>query len=383
MIRTYKYRVYANAQTIENANRWIELCRCLYNCALKQRIIVYKSHNKCLSYIDQQNQLPELRNEFIEYRNMDAQSTRNPLYRIDRAFKRFFKEIKEGKVTGFPRFKSENRYNSFVLYKQGWRIDGKQLIVRNIGKFKLNLSRPIQGDIKEIAIKRKSTNKWYASFVCEVINGKELPKSDKIIGLDVGIKSYLTDSEGNKVENPKYLKNTLEELRIKNRKLARAKKGSNRRKKIKLVVAKLHEHIVNQRDDFLHKLANQYVNEYGVIKVENLQIENMIQNHSLSRDISDCAWGKFFYNISYKAEEAGRKVIKVNPKNTSRRCNICGAINHDLKLSDRIWICQACGAVHDRDHNAAINMRDSEAWAKPSVANVKQKFVRRPSTIVM
>jgi len=382
MKKTYKYKIYTSQATFEKAEEWLDLCRYLYNAGLEQRIWAYRSRRKTITYNEQQNELTQLRESYIEYANMGVQIERDVLRKLDHAYKAFFRRVsKGGEKAGFPRFKGKERYDSFTLHEQCWGLDGKYLTIRNLGKLKLKLSRPIEGKIKAITIKRSPSNKWYACFSCDYVAEKKLPKSDKVIGIDVGIKSYLTDSEGDKIGNPKFLKEALDELKLKQRKLSRAKKKSNRRKRAKLAVAKLHEHIANQRNDFLHKLANNYVAEYGTIKVENLQIKNMIQNHKLARDIADCSWGKFFNLLSYKAEEAGREVIKVNPKNTSRRCNICGAINHGLKLSDRIWICQSCGAMHDRDHNAAINTRDSEAWAKPSVVNVSGYTKRRLSII--
>jgi putative transposase len=382
MRKAFKYRLYANQKTFAQAEYWLVLCCFLYNCALEQRIWAYRNSRKTITYNEQQNELTIIRDEYSEYKDINVLVLRDVLRKLDHAYKAFFRRAKKkGEKVGFPRFKGKNRYDSFTLHKQYWKLDGKHLIIRNLGRFRLRLSRPIQGKIKAITIKRTPANKWYACFSCNDVPERKLPKSDKLIGIDVGIKSYLTDSDGNKVENPKFLKHALRELRVKQRKLSRAKKGSNNRKEAKLQVANCHEHVSNQRNDFLHKLANEYVAKYGVIKVENLQIQNMSQNHKLARDINDCSWGKFFELLSYKADEAGREVIKVPAKNTSRRCNVCGAINHDLKLSDRIWICQSCGAVHDRDINASKNIRDSEVWAEPSVVNVKQKFVRRPRIV--
>jgi putative transposase len=217
----------------------------------------------------------------------------------------------------------------------------------------------MQGDIKTITIRRTPTSKWYACFSCDELPKKLLPKSDKVVGLDVGIKSFLVDSEGNPpIENPKYLKHALKELRVRQRKLARATKGSNRCKDTKLLLSKCHEKIANQRSDFHHKLANEYIKNYGLIVFEKLKIRNMVRNHHLARDISDCAWGQFFGFLDYKAEYAGRLIFKDNPRNTSKMCHVCGAINKDLKLSDREWICKECGTVHDRDFNAAVNHKN-------------------------
>jgi putative transposase len=380
MRKTFKYRLYSSENTFRKTEEWLDLCRFLYNCALEQRISVYKSSHKSISYYEQQNELPLIKEIMPEYKDVGSQTLQDVLRKLDKAYKAFFRRVKkgEGKV-GFPRFKGRDRFDSFTLTQANWKLEGKYLYITKLGRFKLKLSRPIQGNIKSITIKRSLTNKWYACFSCDSVPENKLPKLDTKIGIDVGIKSYLTDSEGNKVENPKFLKYKLRELRVKQRKLARAKKGSNRCKGTKLQVAKLHEKIANQRNDFLHKLANNYVSKYGVIKVENLQIKNMTQNHKLARDINDCSWGKFYELLSYKAEEAGRQVIKVKPHNTSRKCNKCGLVNHDLKLSDRVWICENCGTTHDRDENAAINI--SEVRAEPLVANVGQKIKRKPRII--
>ncbi len=359
MNRTFKYRIYTNKETTAKAENWLSLCCNLYNCALEQRIDAYKRQRVTVSGYSQANELPNIKQENPEYQMVSAQVLQEVLERLDKAYKAFFRRIKQGEEPGFPRFRGKNRYNSFTLKKTGWSLNGRFLSIRNIGRFKMRLSRPIGGEIKTIAIHRTPTNKWYACFSCDGLCKKLLPQSDKVVGLDVGIKSFLVDSEGNPpIGNPKFLKHSLKELKIKQRKLAKAQKGSNRRVETKLRVAKVHEKIANQRSDFHHKLANEYIKNYGLIVFEKLQIKNMVRNHRLARDISDCAWGQFFEYLDYKAEYAGRLIIKDNPRNTSRKCHVCGAINKDLKLSDREWVCQACGTIHDRDFNAAVNHKN-------------------------
>jgi putative transposase len=329
----------------------------LYNTALSLRVSAYKQNRGNVSCFTQVKQLPELRESFTEYKDISSQTLQNVIERLGRAYDNFFRRVKKGgEKAGFPRFKGRDRYDSFTLKNTGWKFEDRNLIIRNLGRFKLRLSRPVEGDIKTITILRETDNKWYACFSCDNVPEKRLPKSDKTIGLDVGIKSYLTDSDGNKVENPKFLKESLTKLRIKQRALSRAKKGSNRRRETKSIVSKCYEKVRNQRNDFLHKLANKYVQNNGIIYVENLQINNLVRNHSLARDINDCSWGKFFELLSYKAAEAGRELIKVNPRNTSKKCSNCGAINQELKLSGRMWVCKVCGAIHDRDHNGAKNI---------------------------
>jgi putative transposase len=360
MKRTFKYRIYANNQTITKAENWLRLCCNLYNCALEERIDSWKKLRIPLSLYNQINELPNLRKIFSDYKGVDSQSLRTPLRILDNSFKAFFRRMRSGEKPGFPRFKSISRFNSITLERAGWHLDGRYLWIHKIGRFKMNLSRPIEGKIKTITIKRTPTNKWYVCFSCDEVPEKILPQSDKVVGLDMGVKSYLTDSEGNHIENPKWLRHTQRMLRVKQRKLARAIKGSNRRKESRLQVAKLHEKITNQRLDWQHKLANNYIKNYGIIVIEDLAISNMVRNHCLARSISDCAWGNFFQLLKYKAEEAGREIVEsYRFKPTSKTCSSCGAINKTLKLSDREWVCQVCGTLHDRDENAAKNIKES------------------------
>jgi putative transposase len=358
MYRTFKYRIYANKEILAKTENWLELCRNLYNCALEQRIDAWKRQRITLFEYAQSAELPLIKQTNLEYKYVNAQTLQEVLERLELAYKKFFKRRvnHEGKG-GFPRFKGKNRYDSFTLKNTGWKLDGKYISIRHLGKFKLKLSREIQGDIKTITICKSKTNHWYACFSCDNISEKRLTQSDKIIGIDVGIRSFLTDSEGDKVENPKFLKHTLRELRVRQRALVRNKRNSNRRKETKLQLSKCYEKITNQRKDFHYKLANQYVENYGVISIENLNISGLVKNHKLARDIKDCAWGNFIEILKFKAEEAGRQVIEVNPHNTSKMCSNCGKINTFLKLSDREWACLECGTIHDRDENAAINIK--------------------------
>jgi len=359
MRKAFIYRIHANKATLAKAETWLNLCRNLYNCALEQRIDAYKRQRVSISGYKQNVQLPPLKATFLEYKQVNSQVLQEALERLNKAYQAFFRRINKGEKAGFPRFKSKNRYNSFTLKRSGWRLDGKYLTILNIGRFKLRLSRLIQGNIKTITIRRTPTNKWYVSFSCSDCPNNLLPQSNKVVGLDVGIKSFLVDSEGNPpIGNPKYLKNSLKILRIKQRKLARAKINSKRRKYIKLQIATVYEKIANQRRDFHHKLANEYIKNYGLIVFEKLMITNMQKNRTLAREISDCAWGQFFEFLGYKAEYAGRLIFRDNPRNTSKMCHVCGVINKDLKLSDRTWICKNCGTLHDRDFNAAVNHKN-------------------------
>jgi len=357
MKKTFKYRLLGNRKSFGKADNWLMLCRRLYNTALEQRIVIYRQNKDSISCYDQINQLPELKVDFPEYSDVGSQVLQNVLERLDSAYKGFYRRIKARDKAGFPRFRGRDRYNSFTLKQHGWKLADRYLTIRNIGRFKLRLSRPIEGNIKTVTICKES-NKWYACFSCDKVPEKVLAKSDKSIGLDVGIKSFLADSEGSKVDNPQYFRQAEKQLRLRQRTLSRRKKGSNGRSDIRLLVTKAYGKVKNQRNDFLHKTANYYVAKYGKIYIEDLNIKGMVKNRHLSKSISDTSWGKFFELLNYKAAEAGREVIRIPRfEPSSKTCSACEAINQELKLSDRQWVCKSCGTLHDRDYNAAKNIR--------------------------
>jgi len=358
MKKTYKYRLLGNKGIFNRADNWLNLCRRLYNAGLEQRMSVYRQNKSHISCYDQMKQLPDLKDGFPEYSEVGSQVLQDVLERLDKAYQGFFRRIKNGNgKAGFPRFRGKDRYDSFTLKQSGWKLDGKHLAIAKVGKFKLRLSRPIEGNIKTITVRREATGKWYVCFSCDNVSEKKLPKSDRVVGIDVGIKSFLVDSEGNKIDNPQHLRQSERLLRRRQRTLCRRIKSSHGRCKARLLVAKAHEKVANQRNDFLHKAANHYVANYGVICIEDLNIKGMVRNHNLAKSISDTSWGKFFVLLTYKAEEAGRKVVKVPRfEPTSKMCSACGAINQDLTLNDRQWICKSCGTLHDRDYNSAKNV---------------------------
>jgi putative transposase len=354
--KAFLYRAKISKQTETNCNQWLELCRQVYNLALEQRRLIYKQRKKSVSSVFQMAQLPELKEGFPEYKMVGSQCLQDVIQRLDRAFQRFFQRIKNGHCNiGLPRFKSFNRYDSFTLKQTGWRLEGRYLTIRNIGRFKLFLSRPIEGQIKTVTIRRASSGKWFVAFACEDVPKKSFPEVSASIGIDVGLKSFATDSDGRQIQNPMYLRQSLKLLRRRQRFLSRKKKGSERRKDARILVAKTHEKVSNQRKDFLHKLANFYIKSYQTIFLEDLNIRGMVRNKHLSRSISDSSWGMFFNLLSYKAEEAGRMVVKVLPNGTSQICSGCGE-KVPKSLAVRIHCCPFCGLVIDRDHNAALNI---------------------------
>jgi len=391
MRRSFKYRAYVNKTTEANANHWLDICRNLYNRALEHRINYYQSykaiqngiyeHRRTAKYCTCFDLFPVLPPEFIsrckksishydqrvlttpkknhpELWPVNSQCIDEVLERLDKAYKAFFRRVKEGKEKpGFPRFANYDRYKSFRVSQSGWKLTGHNLYITNVGRFKLKLHRPIEGRIKTVTISREAGNKWYASFSCDDVPIKPLPKTNNAVGIDVGLLSFVTDSNGEKFPPPKHYIHAERELRVKQRALARCKRGSNRRKKAKLQVSKLHEKVKNQRKDFLRNLAIKYIRENDLVAVEGLNLKGMIQNKYLSKSISDAAWSDFLMQLEYKAEETQRKLVKVDPKYTSQICSDCGHIPEEkIGLSVRVYRCKKCGLILDRDVNAAKNI---------------------------
>lgn len=345
--RTYKYRLLLKKGQHKKLADIAESQRQLYNAALQERIECYKKTGKGRTYIDQCGAVTELRKD-PEYSNVPVNLQRWTLKRLDDAYRGFFKR------GGFPRFRGYGRWKAFGFKEfSGIKFDGKRIRFKGLpGSLRVHMHRPLQGVIKSCVF-RRDLKGWYVCFQCETsVDEKE--HSGEEIGIDVGLESFATMSNGDKIPNPRIARKAHKELRRKQRALVRCKKGSNRRKKVKACLAKVHEKIKNTRKTFLHQQSARLVRENSLIAVEDLKIKNMVKNHRLARSISDAGWGEFVNMLTYKAESAGGEVIKVNPRNTSQACSGCGQIV-PKDLSARIHSCE-CGTVLDRDHNAAINI---------------------------
>lgn len=274
--------------------------------------------------------------------------------RVDLAFSSFFRRVKAGEKPGYPRFKGYGRYDSFTYPQAGFNLTDGKLQLSKIGTVKVILHRPTQGQIKTLNIRRDAVGNWYANFSCEV-DPQPLPKSDKAVGIDVGLDSFATLSNGEKVSNPRFFRRDEKELAKAQRKLSMAEKGTPERKKRRKAVAHIHQRIANRRKNFAHQLSRRLVNEYGIIALEKLNGKNMLQNHCLAKSISDAAWNQFAQYTQYKAENAGRECVLVDPRNTSKRCSRCGVLV-EKSLAVRVHKCPVCGLEIDRDENAAINI---------------------------
>ncbi|MFQ5796947.1 MAG: RNA-guided endonuclease InsQ/TnpB family protein, partial [Candidatus Bipolaricaulia bacterium] len=334
--------------------RTLDLCRNLYNCALEERRTAYRHNGISVTYVSQANQLPAIKRDLPEYQEVGSQVLQDVLRRLDNAFKAFFRRLRNGEKPGYPRFKGRNRYDSFT-YPQagmGWRLSGKKLHLTKIGTLKLRLHRPLQGEIKTVTI-RRSAGRWYVCFSVELPKPEPLPKTGKRVGIDVGIESFATTSDGTQVENPRWYRKAEWELKQAQRKVSKRKKGSKRRAKAVRQLQRVHAKIGNQRRDFHHKLANKLVEKNDVIAFEQLNIKGMVRNKYLAKSISDAGWGQFLRLLCTKAAEAGRAAIAVKPNLSSQLCSRCGK-RVDKGLSQRWHACPHCGLSLHRDHNSAL-----------------------------
>lgn len=335
-------------------NQWLEECRWLFNHFLAERKEAWEQEQRSINYHAQATSLPTLKEQRPTLASVHSQVLQNVAVRIDLAFKAFFRRVKAGEKPGYPRFRGKGRYDSFTFPQSGFSLNGNILRLSKIGNVKVVLHRPVEGQIKTCTIKRSSTGKWYVMFSCEW-EPAPLPENNEAVGIDVGLHSFATLSTGEQIENPKFFRQEEKALAKAQRKLSKAEKGTPERKKCRKVVARIHERIAWKRQDFIHQHSRKIVNHFGIIAVEDIQVNRMLHNHCLAKSISDAAWSGFFQLLAIKAEWAGRKFVAVNPAYTSQTCSGCGH-RQKMPLSERVFKCPCCGAELDRDVNAALNI---------------------------
>jgi len=333
---TFKFRLYPKPEHEERLLETLELCRQIYNYFLAQ----WNGKDKIPSRFELQAQLPRLKRERPELNRVYSKVLQMVLYQLYSNLKALSQLKKNGKKVGRLRFKGKGWFKTFCYNQKGFKLikTGKRLdLLRlsKIGDVPIRIHRPIKGKIKQVIIKRHNSGKWFACICVEDETKAVRRGTKKVVGIDVGIKYFLTDSEGRQIENPRFYERTLKRIRILHRNLSRKKKGSKNREKARINLAKAYERLVNQRNDFLHKLSRFYVNNYDVICVENLNIRNMVRNHNLARKILDASWGKFIRLLHEKAERAACVVVDIDPRGTSQ----------EYKHGEL-----------DRDYNASLNI---------------------------
>jgi putative transposase len=358
--KAFKYRIYPNKEQEELMLKHMGCSRWVYNYALNKKITSYQETGKGLNRFDIQKDLPQLKkNEDTSWlKEVNSQTLQASLENLDKAFTRFFKEKK-----GFPKFRSKKDNRQSFNIPQNTEIDfekNKIWLPKFKTSIKVKIDRTFEGIIKTSTITKTPTGKYFISILVEL--EKELPKKKPLdekqaIGIDLGIKTFATLSNGMEIENPKHLKKSLKKLKKQQRKVSRKVKGSNNRKKEIKKLALIHEKVTNKRNDFLHKTSHYLVTNFDTLCLETLKSGNMMKNHKLAQALSDISIAKFNGLIDYKSEWFGCNILRIGQFEPSSRMCSCGVINKQLKLSDRVWTCSSCGTTHDRDVLAANNIK--------------------------
>jgi len=357
MRKTFRYRLFPTNKQTTTLEQTLDGCRWLYNHLLEQRKTAWESEQKSLSRYDQQKTFSRLKEDQPFLKNIYSQVLQNVAVRIDLAFRAFFRRVKSGQKPGYPRFKGKGRYDSFTYPQSGFKLLKNVVRLSKIGGVKIKLHRPIEGKIKTCTVRRTPTGKWFVTFTCEIEHRPVEQSIEPTIGIDMGLTSFATLSNGEQIENPRFFRKEEKALAKAQRKLFKQEKASKARAKARKVVARVHERINWKRHNFAHQEACKLVSRFNTIVIEDLSINDMKKNNfrCINKSIGDAAWRQFLDLLVYKAAEAGKRVIKVNPAYTSQVCSKCGN-RHKLKLSDRIYHCPVCSLKIDRDVNAALNI---------------------------
>ena len=356
---TYKSRLYPNKEQAAFLANQLGYGRFVYNFFLERAVNLYKVHGVKFSYYESATRLPLLKKGFPFLKGCNSQSLQAALKNLDAAFSNFF----QGRAK-FPSFKKRISANS-ISVPQHFTLTAHAIFLPKLRTgIKVKFHRRVNEAVKSITITRTSAGRYYVNMLVEK-TFVPLPITNKVSGIDVGIKSFAAITSGNdldnsvtvKIDNPKYLLKSQARLKKLNRQFAKKTKGSKNKVKFRKILSALHEKIANQRKDFQHKLSSRTVNDSQVSVLEDLNIRGMVRNRHLSKSISDAGWGIFRSMVEYKADWYGRDISKANRfYPSSKTCSNCGYIKRDLKLSDREWTCPICRTTHDRDGNASINL---------------------------
>ena len=372
-LKAYKFRLYPTKQQEVLLNKTFGCVRFYYN----QQVALFNSYDK------ESNPKPEfksstlIRQEFEWMQEVSAAAIQQKEIDFKEFKKQLFNKNRKSKL-GFPNFKKKSNRQSYRLPNQKFKIIGNKIKLEKIGKVKFVKDRNFPEVFKfiSVTISKNPSGQYFVSVLVEQeINHK--PKTNREVGCDVGVKTFSTQSDGIEVDNPKYFSKSQAKLRRLQQHFSRKQKGSKRRDKCRLKIAKLHQKIVNQRDWFLHNYSTYLIENYDRVFIEDLNVKGMIKNHKLSKHISDASWSKFFQMLQYKANWYGKEVIKVNRYYASSKTCGCGVKNENLKLSDRVWTCNSCGTENSRDHLASQNiLKEGRRSLGDTKTNVETKVTR-------
>jgi putative transposase len=354
--KMFKYKLIPTPTQERELWRVLGLCRWLYNTALEQRILAWQRVHVSLSRFQQEAELKEIRATFHEYAAIHSHVLQDVLARLDKTYQAFFRRVKAGEKAGYPRYKGVERYHSFT-YKEfgnGAALDNGFVVLSKIGRIAVRWSRPLEGTPKTVTISREADG-WYVSISCADVPIWPLPLTGQDTGIDLGIEAFATLSDGTRIFHPGWYRKAEHALKTAQRRVSRRKIGSKRRRKAMALLAKAHQKVRRQRQDFHHKTALALVRANDVIYHEDLQTANMVRNHHLAKSISDAGWWAFLSILAFKAACAGKRAAAVPPAYTSQMCSGCGVLV-SKGLSVRWHSCAECGASLHRDHNAAKNI---------------------------
>jgi putative transposase len=383
VLRSFRYPLHPNAAQEHVLEDWRKGCCSLHNGALEQRIVWWRQ-KRSVTYEDQTAGLTELRAVDPAWEAPPVEVLRSALQRLDKSFAAFFRRCKNGEKPGFPRFRSSRRYDSFSIGRVSVKKD--RVHVPKLGHVKMNLYRPIEGTIRNVIIKRDATGKWWVIFQCDLGPAPAKCEVKTKVGIDLGLTTLATLSTGETIENPRFAKHAAQKLTSRQQKLAKKKKGSKNRERQRVLVAKAHAHVANQRLDHARKEAKKLFDTYDEVQYEDLNISTLAGG-MFAKSFADASWGILLRCCTSIAEYAGKHLTPKDARGTSQRCCRCGAIVPKT-LADRVHRCHHCGLVIDRDHNAAINVLNArpgrsgadKARKGASVLKEKLRLEARPLT---
>jgi putative transposase len=367
--KAFKYRLYPNAQQMQDLSVQFGHIRFVYNYFLAVRREYYEAHKddpqkKGLTYADTNKMLTSLKrlSEYSWLREADSQVLQESLRNLERAYQNMY-----AKRSGYPKFKKRTAYQA-IKYPQRFKVSENKIFAPKVGEIKAVIHPPLEGTPKNMTISKTKSGKYFASVQCEIEIPAPPSQKSQAVGVDVGLKSAIETSDGSIIPSPKHLIKSQKKLSRLQRQLSRKKKGAAGREKARLLLARQHEKVANQRANFLHQTSRWLVDNYGFIGTEDLNVKGMSRNHKLAQSISDAGWGELRRQLEYKGLWSGTKIQTVSrffP--SSKTCSTCGHVLTEINLSIRSWKCPECGASHNRDLNAAINIKN-EALTRAGIA---------------
>ena len=380
-LAAYKYRLYPNKTQQISLNKTMGSVRFYWN----QQVATFKTYDKETNPKPEFKTSTKLRNEIEWMKEVSAAAIQQKEIDFKEYKKQLFSKSRKKKI-GFPSFKKKNNRQSFRLPNQKFKVIGNKIQLEKIGKVKMVVDRELpEGKLMSVTVSKNPSGQYFASILIETeINYK--PITNKEVGIDLGIKTFSTQSDGVEISNPKFLRKNQAKLHRMQQHLSRKQKGSNRRNRCRVKIARLYQKVTNQRDWFLHNYSTSLINNYDRIYIEDLNVSGMVKNHCLAGAISDVGWSKFTSMLIYKSEWYGKDVVKVDRFFASSKTCSCGAKNDDLKLSDREWVCTSCGSINQRDFNAACRIREEGRRSLGDITDAEAevtKPVKRLESIVI